>query len=32
VRFLLVVPILVLADAVIAARTGMTMTAFELSG
>lgn len=32
VRFLLVVPILVLADALIAARTGMTMAAFELSG
>ena len=32
VRFLLVVPILVLADALIAARTGMTMAAFEFSG
>jgi hypothetical protein len=32
VRFLLVVPLLVLADAVITARTGMTMDAFELSG
>lgn len=32
VRLLLVVPLLVLADAVIAARTGMTMDAFERSG
>jgi len=32
VRFLLVVPVLILGDAVISARTGMTLAAFETSG